>query len=231
VQVSEGMKYKKPLTTVLGRNGTDDSSPTPISENRSICGYIGPSMNPTLTAQDLLEITPYATDRKPRVGDVILFRPPQHDYKVVHRIVSISSRVIRTRGDNCCEIDPWHLDYTNIDGQVVGASYGNRYRSIFGGLPGKLFHWYCQLRRWCLVPVVDLLGPIYRLICTKLTLQRFIPARLKPRIVIFNSGSNSTHKLLLGRKVIGTYDPILSQWQIGRPYRLLVNASTLMIPR
>ena len=202
----------------------------PIGRN-SFCGHVGPSMNPTLTARDLLEIAPYTSDRKPRVGDVILLLPPELDFPVVHRIFRISSRGIRTRGDNSGYVDPWYLENGNIYGRVIGAGCGSRQRKIAGGLPGRLIGRYCRIRRLCMTRIVNLLRPVYRSLCSGGILNRLIPVRLSPRLVTFNSGSNFSHKLLLDRRVIGTYDQGLRQWQISRPYRVLVNESCLPAPR
>ena len=123
------------------------SLPQGQSGRNSFCGHVGPSMNPTLNEQDLLEITPYKNDRQPRVGDVILFLPPQLDYPVVHRIVSITSRGILTKGDNCRDTDPWYLKNGNIYGRVINAGCGNRQRKIAGGFIGRLAALSCLLRR------------------------------------------------------------------------------------
>ena len=188
-------------------------------------------MNPTLTARDLLEIASFTNDRQPKVGDVILFLPPQLDYPVVHRIVGISPRGIRTRGDNSSYADPWYLKNENIYGRVVGAGSGNRQHKIAGGLSGRLIGRYCRIRRLSMARIVNLLRPVYRSLCSGGILNRLIPVRLSPRLVTFTSGSNTSHKLLLGRKVVGTYDPIQEQWQIRHPYRVLVNKSFLLPPK
>ena len=59
--------------------------------------YSGHSMNPLFKNSDLLQIEPYGN--KPiRVGDVIVYCPPQEDKTVIHRVVSIGSNGLRTRG-------------------------------------------------------------------------------------------------------------------------------------
>jgi len=61
--------------------------------------YVGPSMNPLLMGGDGLHIVPYK-GRPIRPGDVIVFIRPGGETKVVHRVVSVDSRGIKTRGDN-----------------------------------------------------------------------------------------------------------------------------------
>jgi hypothetical protein len=82
----------------------------------------------------------------------------------------------------------------------------------------------------CMKRIVHLLRPAYRSLCTGGSLHRLIPLRLHPRLVTFNSGSNTFHRLLLGRMVIGTYDQDRHKWRIRRPFRILVNESSLLNP-
>ena len=110
------------------------------------CAHVGPSMNPTLTAKDLLEIKPY-TQNKSKSGDVILFKSPEKDHYVVHRIISIKPKGIETRGDNNSHIDSWHLKPVDIHGQVIAAQRGEIRRKITGGFRGRLTGLFCHLRR------------------------------------------------------------------------------------
>jgi len=194
------------------------------------CGHTGPSMNPTLTARDLLEIKPYQHEG-PRVGDIILFQSPGPEHYVIHRIISITANGIQTRGDNNCNIDQELLTQDDIFGRVIAAHRGSSRRKIVNGYIGRIAGRICHLRRLLLHHAVKFLGPVYRSLCTGGRLQRLIPVRLSPRLVTFNSGSNTSHRLLLGRMAIGTYDRDLDQWQIRRPYRILVDESSLPAPR
>ena len=99
------------------------------------CGHAGPSMNPTLNAQDLLEIRPYYKN-KPGTGDVVLYRQPHTDCFIVHRIIHIGSKGIKTRGDNNSNVDSGFLQPGDIYGQVVAAQSGETRRKIANGLKG-----------------------------------------------------------------------------------------------
>jgi hypothetical protein len=79
--------------------------------------------------------------------------------------------------------------------------------------------------------MVKFLGPVYRSFCTGGILNWLIPVRLTPRVATFHSDTNASHKLLLGKRIIGSYDESLLQWQIRRPYRLLVDEASLPKPR
>jgi hypothetical protein len=194
------------------------------------CAHVGPSMNPTLTAKDLLEIKPY-TQNKSKSGDVILFKSPEKDNYVVHRIISIKPKGIQTRGDNNSHFDPWYLKTQDIYGQVISAQRGEICRKITGGFRGRVTGLFCQLRLNFLSLLTKILRPAYRSLCTNGFLHWLIPVRRTPQVATFRSETNASHKLLLGKRIIGSYDESLLQWQIRRPYRLLIDETSLPTPR
>lgn len=194
------------------------------------CAHMGPSMNPTLTPQDLLEIKPYKNE-SPRIGDVILYYSPQQSNNAIHRIVSIDANGIQTRGDNNCITDTESLHPDDIAGRVVAAQRGSFRRKIANGYWGSLVGRYCHMRRLVHRHTIRLLGPVYRSLCAGNFLHRFIPCRLQTRIATFQSATHITHKLLLGHRIIGAYDETSRQWQIRRPYRLFVDQASLPVPR
>ena len=158
------------------------------------------------------------------------FLPPNNNGYIVHRIVSAGPEGFLTRGDNNNDIDPWVLNEKNICGRVVAAHQGNKRRKIAGGFIGRLAGLSCLIRRKTNRLAVKLLGPIYRALCTGGMLRWLIPVRLTPQVATFQSETNDSHKLLLGRRIIGSYDKSLLQWQIRRPYRLFVDENSLPTP-
>ena len=206
------------------------SSHATAHDESFFCAHIGPSMNPTLTAQDLLEIKPFHNEW-PQVGDVILFQSPENDHYVVHRIINITAQNIQTRGDNNCNIDPDFLKQDYICGRVIAAHRGNSRRKIANDCWGRLVGKYCHLRRLALNQAVKFWGPVYRSLCTGGLLHWLIPVRLSPQVATFRSDTHGFHKLLLGNRIIGSYDDNHLQWQIKRPYRILVDESSLPKPR
>jgi len=194
------------------------------------CAHIGISMNPTLTKQDLLEIAPY--QEKPlKVGDVVLFQTSNSYKYVIHRIVNITHDGYKTKGDNSDLNDPWTLPKKHIYGRIIAAHQGDKCRKIAGGFFGRLTCMSCLMRRKTNGIIVKLLGPIYRPFCTDGFLHWLIPVRLTPQVATFQSNTNTSHTLLLGKRIIGSYDESLLQWQIRRPYRLFVDESSLPKPR
>lgn len=194
------------------------------------CAHIGPSMNPTLKAQDLLEIKTFHNQR-PQVGDIIFFQPPGHDIYVVHRIISITANGYLSRGDNSNNADPWFLEKNNIYGRVIAAHQGNRRRKIAGGIIGRLTGFSCQTQQKLMSLAIKLFGSIYRSLLTDGILRWLIPVRLTPQVATFKSATIASHRLLLGSRIIGSYDESLLRWQIRRPYRLFIDESSLPKPQ
>ena len=194
------------------------------------CAHIGISMNPTLTKQDLLEIAPYQ-EIPPKVGDVVLFQTSNSDKYVIHRIINITHEGYITKGDNSDRNDLWTLQKKQIYGRIINAHQGDKCRKIAGGLLGRFAGFSCYMRRKAAWRVVQLLRPFYKSLCTNGFLHWLIPVRLTPQVATFHSDTHVTHRLLLGKRIIGSFDDSLLQWQIRRPYRLFVDESSLPKPR
>lgn len=188
--------------------------------------YKGPSMNPTLKAGDILLVILYK-DKKIKYGDVILFIPPGDDQKITHRVISIDSQGIRTKGDNNNHIDPWVLSTDEIIGRVVYAKLGNRRRRIYGGVLGRI---YAKGIRT--IPVIDtwlsfLLSPAYHWLAQLGIFRQWIPSRIRPRVLSFNGSAGTELQLVMGQRVVGRRLAGEKQWWIKRPFRLFINESSL----
>jgi hypothetical protein len=184
-------------------------------------------MNPTLCGSDLLEIVPYG-ERTVRLGDVTVFQPPEEKQRIVHRVISITSKGIHTRGDNNTSNDPWLLKPENITGKVVAAWHGQKRRRIVGGWTGWLLallnRWRCSFTQHLFFP---LLRPIYRFLIRLSMIPRLLPSQFRPRIVIFQANGHSYPRLLLGKRVVGWYNVKQGQWHIRQPFHLFVNLKNL----
>jgi|GEM_PF-697475 len=188
--------------------------------------YVGPSMNPTLREPEIMEILPY--DRRPlRAGDVAFFESPGADQPVVHRIVRVAPAGISTLGDNNAREDDFLLQPEDIKGQVVAAWRGQRRRKIAGGFRGRLVSRWFRWRRGLDRGVSPLLHPLYQAMSRWNLIARLLPAPFRPRVVVFRSRGLDQFQLLLGRRVIGRYEDYTRQWQIRRPFQLLVDGKTL----
>jgi hypothetical protein len=188
--------------------------------------HVGPSMNPTLSALDLLEIVPY-DGKRIRIGDVVAFISPDKVYPVVHRVVGVIPEGIRTRGDNNSNNDAQFLQPEDIVGRVVAAQRGQKRRRIAGGRFGLLV---VYLTRWRFAldrGISRLLHPIYRLLARCGIIRCLLPIRFRPRVIISRVSGCSYPRLLMGNRIVGQYDAHQCQWHIRRPFRLFVDESAL----
>ncbi|MCG6536914.1 MAG: SynChlorMet cassette protein ScmC, partial [Syntrophales bacterium LBB04] len=190
--------------------------------------YVGPSMNPTLREPEMMEVLPY--DQRPiRVGDVAFFLPPEADQPVVHRIVGIAPEGISTLGDNNSQNDAYLLQPENIQGRVVAAWRGQKRRKIAGGPRGRLISGWLRWRRALDRSLSPLLHPLYQTMTRSGWIARVLPARFRPRVVVFRFQGQDRLQLLLGRRIIGRYDHRRHQWQIQRAFQLLVDPRALAV--
>ncbi|MFC1830354.1 hypothetical protein ACFL0O_12190 [Thermodesulfobacteriota bacterium] len=183
-------------------------------------------MNPILCDLDLLKVVPYKEGRI-RIGDVVLFFPPGEEEAVVHRIVRISPKGIRTRGDNSLCNDPWQLKPSTIAGKVVAVRQGAKQRKITGGRAGLVVARWARLVRAFDQKISWLLHPIYHYLSRSGIMHRILPSRWKIRTVIFKANGHNHTRLLLGERVVGRYNIRHGRWQIQRPFRLFVDETSL----
>lgn len=188
--------------------------------------YTGPSMNPSLKAGDGLRIIPYE-DRKVCVGDVVVFHPPGGGRDVVHRVVSVDSEGVRTRGDNNSQIDPWLLQPRDIIGQVVSARRGNNRVTIHGGTWGRVLGPALRTKKQLNQAISRILHPAYHALAKSGFFSSFLPLQRKTRILSFDRPHGKEYQLLLHNRVIGRRPPDRDQWQISRPFRLFIDESSL----
>ena len=193
---------------------------------RFFAAYTGPSMEPTLREPEMVEVAPYG-GRPPRVGDVAFFLSPEAGRPVVHRIVRVNLAGVSTLGDNNSEEDAFLLQPGGVKGRVVAAWRDGKRRPIAGGLRGRLTGRWCGWRRVLDRGVSPLLHPLYHALSRRGLIARRLPARFRPRVVVFRSGGRDRVRLLWGRHVIGSYDDRNRRWLIRRPFRLFVDERSL----
>ena len=151
--------------------------------------YTGPSMNPTLQTGDMLYVVPYNKDRKVRRGDVVVFLTPDGGRRITHRVISINSGIIRTRGDNNSKVDNYLLSHDNLVGRVVYAFRKKKRLRIYGGGVGRLFAMAVQairkirLYRRIRLYVFPLLRPAYHHLVKSGILRRYLLPYMKTKIV------------------------------------------------
>lgn len=188
--------------------------------------HTGPSMYPTLRPGDRVMIVPYK-GQKIRRGDVIAFIPGEENRKIAHRIISIDSQGIKTKGDNNNRVDAWVLHPVHILGRVIYAQGRKGRRLVFGGLVGHLLALAVKVIRRLESSVSDLLRPCYDRMARTDVFSRWPFLQRKMRVVSFNRPAGRELYLLMGQRVIGRWLEGRGQWRIRRPFRLFVDETSL----
>ena len=167
-------------------------------------------------------------------GDVILFSPPGIDLRVAHRIISIGSNGLSTRGDNNDCIDPWTLRTGDVIGRVVEAKRGYRRLKVHGGRMGLSICALLRFRRSVIkrtCSFIPVIRPAYYWLSGSSLLGRWLSvwplsAWLKPKLLSFNRSEGIELQLKLGGRVIGRRPPG-KEWRITPPFRMLVDEKEL----
>lgn len=188
--------------------------------------YTGPSMNPTLDEADLLEVIPYE-ERKMSVGDVVGFLPENGQKVIIHRVIQVKGREIHTKGDSNDQLDPWSVESGSILGQVCAAWRGQKRRKVWGGRVGMLWATVCYGLRWVNRRISPRLHRCYRALSERGLLWKWLPERLRPRLLRFRESQQWGYRVMLGRSMIGWYDRGNKAWRIRRPFRLFVDEGQL----
>ncbi len=194
--------------------------------NPVLINYIGPSMNPTLKAGDILETIPYANSRI-NVGDIVVFHPRKGSSHVVHRVVALGSFEVKTRGDNNIEPDPYVFSPKTIIGKVVSFQRGGKIIPIQGGKRGLISANYLWAKNRVDLNISRMLIPAYHWLSETGIIRRLFAPLFKPSNFLLPTSSGNRNATLFRT---------LDDWQtpsrkmpmrIKRPFRLLINEAYL----
>jgi hypothetical protein len=134
---------------------------------------------------------------------------------------------IRTQGDNNNRVDPWLLSHDQIRGRVFFSERGNRRRRVFGGPIGQLFGVAIRAIHALDARVSSRFRPAYDRLARAGVFKRWLPSRMRPRVISFNRAEGPELQLVMGRRVIGRWLEGKRGWNIRRPFRLFVDEETL----
>ncbi|MBM3860638.1 MAG: S26 family signal peptidase [Verrucomicrobia bacterium] len=192
--------------------------------------YVGPSMNPTLSVGDGLNVVPYGT-HPICVGDVVVFAHPDGKQNVVHRVVRVDRTGIRTRGDNNNEDDPWTLSPEQIQGRVVSIGTGSQSRPLATGWHGQAqasaVRQWNRTRKWARLQFSRFFHPVYRSLSSGGLFRRCLGSRFPSHVVKYQRSRGVELVVIVAGRVVGKWDPVAQQWRIRAPWRLLVDESAL----
>jgi hypothetical protein len=187
---------------------------------------VGPSMEPTLKAGDLISVESYGS-RRPARGDVIVFRVPGEDRHITHRIHRITEKGIVARGDNNSSADPWLLLGQDILGKVTTIERRGVKRRVRGGRTGRIRSFRLHFVRTLKPLFAGAVSPFYQALARSGLCARLVPVRRRMRVISLERKEGLELQLLLGRTVVGRLPPNHDQWLIRRPYRLFIDETTL----
>jgi len=187
--------------------------------------YVGSSMNPVFRDGDALTLLP--CNGHVRVGDVIVFTPPDGERKIIHRVISIGPEGVRTRGDNNGCIDPWDLKPHEIIGRVVSLRRKGREITVPGGLQGRSQELGVRLLRRVDKTFANLFRGAYHRLAQSRFARRFLYGLFATRVITVNRPQGMEYQLLVGDHLAGWFRPGQKSWTIRRPYLLFVDEISL----
>lgn len=191
-------------------------------------------MNPTLVEPELMEIQPITFDSI-KVGDVILFKCPNDTAKnVVHRVIELVQGALCTRGDNNTTNDPYLVGSDEIIGLVVASWRKEVRRVVPGGWRGRVLARLLLFRAKAInVASVLFLSKTYRLLSSWISpvANFLLPSGFQPRIIHYPDHTRWRYQLFVANRRIGRFDVTTGQWEIRRPYRLIVDLEKLPRPQ
>jgi signal peptidase len=188
--------------------------------------YFGNSMFPTMRAGDILRVVPYK-ERTLRVGDVVLFHSPYDRASIVHRIVSIDNKGIRTKGDNKIAVDDCVLRPNDIIGRVVYVQRGKKEIKILEGFPGRFYGSILESGKRMDMVFSTIIRPAYRWLARTGIFRKLFSRWIHIKVLRYKNGDIMEMQLQLGRRIIGRRLSGQSQWYIARPFKVFIDEATL----
>jgi signal peptidase I len=178
--------------------------------------YSGNSMNTTFSPGHILYVKPKVNEVQP--GDVIVFKKGE-EY-IVHRINSVSSKGIQTRGDNNLREDAYILSDEQIMGKVVIVDDGKELRAVIGGRKGL----QKARARWGFRSVMKWMRPVIGAPYRWLKSARIVAKIWHPGVIQVKTVSSSGPmiKYIVGGKTVATWIPQLRSFQCRRLYDLVI---------
>ena len=192
----------------------------------NVIHYIGNSMFPTLKTGDILRMVPYK-EGAVRIGDVVLFHSPYGRTPIVHRVVSVDKKGIKTKGDNKIAIDDCILQSNDIIGRVVSAQRGKKEVKILDGFPGRIYASTLEAGKRIDMVFSTILRPAYRWLTRTGIFRKMFSRWIHTQVLYFKCGTGMEMHLQLGRRIIGRRLPGQNQWHILRPFKIFIDESIL----
>jgi signal peptidase I len=189
--------------------------------------YVGNSMYPTFRALDVLYFNPYA-GREIKPGDIIIFKGPEKDENIVHRVFSIGPEGIVTRGDNCRNPDPWALHEEDVIGRVVFIRRDKRFKAMLNTPSRRAYVALTRAYDRIKPIVMSILSIPYHGFIRLNVFKSYLSAVFKPVVVRIDRGSREELYVNIGSICIGRYLAHKKYWQIRPPFKFFIDEKALV---
>jgi len=185
--------------------------------------YRGRSMIPTFRPGQLLYVRPDVQDISP--GDMVVFAGSSNNNYVVHRVVSISSSGLITRGDNNSRFDPQPVESTRLIGRVEMVEDKGNVKPVPGG---RLRLWRARVRwgalrvkRWLRIALKAPYNLLRNSRIIRLALNRCFSHKLK--VIRLETPEGPLFKTIYKGRTIAHWWPQLNRFVCRKPYDLFIS--------
>lgn len=192
----------------------------PSRDNMRLIVYQGSSMSSIFQDMDVLY---YVPNKRVRPGDVVVIKIPEYKYKIIHRVLSVGEKGIRTIGDNNPHPDSWLLSPDQILGSIAYGYRGRRRFRVLGGQVGLAKMYQVRLKRL----IIEIAYPVLSLLYHSFHISSLVIFFLRPRKVAFKRPDGTELHLLARGRVIGRQLPG-QKWKIKSPFRFFLDESSLL---
>jgi hypothetical protein len=184
--------------------------------------YNGPSMAPLFKPGDLL-CARSSFLKSIRRGDVVIYSwrdNPNHLNQVVHRVVSVKGKLLKTQGDNNLKPDSQVILVDNLVGLVTSFGRQKHIYSVKGGILGSFYAQLIRSRN-----NIRLLGKrlgwrIYRQLHQSGIVARFWQPEISQIRVLTNEGP--LIKYCFHSKTIARWWPHMKRFLVVKPFDLVI---------
>jgi hypothetical protein len=169
-----------------------------------------------------MDVLYYIPNKRIRTGDVVVIEVPENERKVIHRVISVGKKGIRTMGDNNSRPDSWLLSPDHILGYVAYGYRGRRRFPVPGGPAGLAKMYQVRFKRLIIKTVYPALSSLYH----SFHISSLVILLIQPKKVAFKRPNGTELHLLARGKVIGRQLPG-QKWQIKSPFRFFLDENSL----
>jgi hypothetical protein len=193
-----------------------ENFPQKLNSKQKQFRYHGSSMRPTFKPGQVLYIRPEGHAVQP--GDVVVYRKGE-EY-IVHRVSSVRSDGIHTRGDNSTREDDGPIPAEQIVGVVEKMDDWGNIHPVAGGEKGLSF----VRLRWGLGGIFQKMLPWLGAPYRWLKAHRWVPRIWHPYITTLQlqTKNGSLVKYVVRGKTVATWQPELRRFTCRRPYDLII---------